>query len=340
MGKWIQRLLLLAMLAVVAVNALAAWIAYDYNRPGPLLYPQSLIVPRGQGFRATARALENQGIIRNSLTLQVVAFVLHKAHLFKAGEYVFPPGISAHAVMDMVVEGRVTSRRITVPEGYTVQEVIGLLNREPALTGEVTGDIPEGSLLPDTYLFMYGDSRQEVLRQMRGAMDRVLAHLWETRQQGLPLDTPQEALTLASIVEKETGVRDERPLVASVFINRLRKGIRLQSDPTVVYGLLKKDGKPLGRALMLSDLKIETPYNTYVIDRLPPGPIANPGKAALEAVLNPPDTDYLYFVATGSGGHHFATSLKEHNHNVSEYRKVLKKARVEENTKKSKIKKP
>lgn len=324
MDKWMRRLMLLVMLGVLAINGAAAYIAYDYNRPGPLAQEKALIVPRGQGFRATVHALEKADIIHHGLTMQAVAFLLHKAHRFKAGEYRFPPGISAHAVMDKIVGGKVVVRKITVPEGRTVQEVIDILNNVPGLTGEVTSDIAEGSLLPETYLFTYGDKRRAIIRQMQRAMTRTLQRLWEKRQPGLPFVTPQEALILASIVEKETGLASERPLVASVFINRLRRNMRLQSDPTVAYGLMKKKGGPLGRPLMLDDLKIETPYNTYMIDHLPPTPIANPGTAAIKAVLNPPDTDYLYFVATGKGGHYFAKTLKEHNRNVRQYREALR----------------
>jgi UPF0755 protein len=328
MNKWVNRLLLLIMIMVLAANVAAAYIVYDYNRTGPLVSSANFVIPRNQGFRVTVDELEKAGVIHHALTVKFLGFILHKAHRFQAGEYEFPPGINAHRVVDWIVSGKVVQRKITVPEGLMVRDVIELLNKEEALSGEVTGDIAEGSLLPETYLFMRGDTRQSVVQHMQEAMGRLMDDLWPRRQQGLPFDTREEALTLASIVEKETGIASERPLVASVFVNRLRRSMRLQSDPTVAYGLIvANDGNPLGRALMLSDLKSETPYNTYVIDRLPPGPIACPGRAAIEAVLNPPETNYIYFVATGNGGHHFATSLNEHNRNVAQYRRVMREKR-------------
>jgi len=194
---------------------------------------------------------------------------------------------------------------------------------EPLLVGEIDEVPPEGSLLPETYLFSRDDSRQAVLARMREAMQQTLAELWPKRREGLPLATPEEAVTLASIVEKETGVAAERPLVAGVFINRLKKKIPLQSDPTVIYGITL--GKTeLDRPLSRKDLKTATPYNTYTIQGLPPGPIANPGRDALQAVMAPTETDYIYFVADGSGGHAFAKTLEEHNRNVAKWRKFQK----------------
>lgn len=325
MVKWLQRVLLLVMLAVWAVNALFAFLVYDYNRTGLLTEEKTLVFARKQGFRAMVDQLETEGVIRNGLAVKLIAFGLKKAHRFKAGEYAFPAGISAHQVVDMIVSGKVVQRKVTLPEGLTSREALAILAREQGLTGELPQSVPEGSLLPETYLFTYGDDRQSVLRQMQDGMQKLLTRLWQERQDGLPLKNMQEALVLASIVEKETGLAQERPLVASVFINRLNKSMRLQSDPTVAYGLMGNAPSPK-RVLTGEDLKSQTAYNTYVIDRLPPSPIANPGKASLQAVLNPPATNYLYFVATGTGGHRFAASLDEHNHNVRLYREALRKA--------------
>jgi UPF0755 protein len=213
------------------------------------------------------------------------------------------------------------ARRLTIAEGLTVAEVYELLEEAHGLTGELPPPPPEGSLLPETYFYAFGDPRAELVRRMQRAMDDVLAELWPRRAEDLPLDGRAEALTLASIVDKETASAAERAKVAAVFVNRLRRGMRLQADPTVIYGLTAGEG-PLGRSLTRRDWADDSDYNTYRIDGLPPGPIANPGRAAIEAVLNPAAVDYLYFVADGSGGHAFARTLDEHNRNVALWRKI------------------
>lgn len=226
-------------------------------------------------------------------------------------------------VMDKLERGDTLVRRLTVPEGLTSREVAALLEQAEGLVGSMTEVPEEGSLLPETYHYSHGDSREGLIARMSEALDETLEALWRSRAGDLPLASPREALILASIVEKETGVPQERPLVASVFVNRLRKGMRLQSDPTVAYGLTL-GGQPLDRPLTKKDLAQSTPYNTYLIQGLPPGPIASAGKAALEAVLAPADTELLYFVADGSGGHAFARSLEEHNRNVASWRRIQK----------------
>ena len=210
---------------------------------------------------------------------------------------------------------------MTIAEGLTSEAVVEILAKEPLLTG-VAPTPAEGTVLPETYQFERGEDRAKVLRRMMEAQDKLLALLWEHRQPGLPYLTPTEAVTMASIVEKETGVAEERPRVAAVFVNRLRTGMRLQSDPTVIYGV--SQGRPLGRGLTASELATETPYNTYLIDGLPPTPIANPGRAALAAVLDPPKTSELYFVADGTGGHAFASTLEAHAKNVARWRQIEK----------------
>jgi UPF0755 protein len=221
----------------------------------------------------------------------------------------------------LLTSGKTIVHRLTLPEGVMSAEAAALIAAAEPLVGEIGTIPPEGSLLPETYHFSRGDTRSDLIARMQAAQDEVLAELWPTRSDDLPFDTRREAVILASIVEKETGVAEERPLVASVFINRLRKEMRLQSDPTVVYGLTDGEG-PLGRALTRADLEIATPYNTYLIDGLPPGPIANPGRASLAAVLSPAESEYLYFVADGSGGHAFAKTLTQHNRNVANWRKI------------------
>ncbi|MEM6650198.1 MAG: endolytic transglycosylase MltG, partial [Pseudomonadota bacterium] len=213
-------------------------------------------------------------------------------------------------------------------EGLTTRQIIARLKEAPMLVGEVTIELKEGDLLPETYSYQRGDNRDSIIERMKEAHDDVLAVLWETRAEGLPLDTPEEAVILASIVEKETGIAAERPRVAGVFINRLNKGMRLQSDPTIIYGLT--GGEPLGRGIRLSELRKETPYNTYVIRGLPPTPIANPGRDALAAVLNPLETNDLYFVADGTGGHVFATNLAQHNRNVAKWRRIERERQSQE----------
>ena len=238
----------------------------------------------------------------------------------KAGEFAFSHGVSAKGAAQVLINGKTVTRRLTIAEGLTAFQVFDQLVATNGL--EDTFDVPlEGSVLPETYYFSYGDTRSELIKRMVRAMDNNLNRLWQERASGLPFKEPNEALILASIVEKETGVKAERARIAGVFINRLKKGMRLQSDPTVVYGLSKGDG-PLGRSLMRADLKKKTPYNTYTINGLPPGPICNPGLAAIRAVLNPQYTDELYFVADGKGGHVFAKNLKEHNRNAAKWRKI------------------
>jgi UPF0755 protein len=239
----------------------------------------------------------------------------------KAGEYAFAPGMSMREVMDLLVSGKAIMHTITLPEGLTSKQIVDRLRADEMLTGDIEAIPPEGSLLPETYAFTRGASRQQILDQMAAAHKRALDEVWANRRSGLPIDTPEELVTLASIVEKETGKADERPRVAAVFVNRLEAGMRLQSDPTVIYGIAAGEGT-LGRAIRRSDLDAENPYNTYRIDGLPPGPIANPGRAALEAVATPSSTEELYFVADGTGGHVFARTLDEHNRNVARWRQI------------------
>jgi UPF0755 protein len=239
----------------------------------------------------------------------------------KAGEYEIKKAASMRDVLDALTEGKSILYRITVAEGMTSYQVVERLNANTELTGTIAEVPPEGSLQPDTYKFSRGMSRQDLIERMQAQQRNTLQALWEGRAQGLPVTTPQEALILASIVEKETGRSDERNRVAAVFVNRMRQRMRLQSDPTIVYGVTGGKGA-LGRGILRSEIEQKTPYNTYQIDGLPPTPICNPGRAAIEATLNPAKTDELYFVANGKGGHVFARTLAEHNKNVASWRKV------------------
>lgn len=314
--KIIFALIVLALLAAVGI---AAYGFYYYEGNGPLAQEKTVIFQHGERFQAIASDMAQAGIIDHLELFEAIAFATGDYRKFKAGEYHFTAAMSPGQIMDMISHGRVVVHKLTIPEGLTVQQVIALLNNEKVLDGTIAAEIPEGSLLPETYHFTYGDKRQDLVNRMRADMTAQITGLWAHRKEGLPFTTPAEALVLASIVEKETGIDSERGHVASVFINRLRKGMKLQSDPTVAYGLHKP-----GEGLTLDDLRQPTPYNTYVIAGLPPTPIANPGRATIAAVLNPPDTKDLYFVATGSGGHNFAATLDEHNANVKAYRQKVK----------------
>lgn len=300
---------------------------YKFLEEGSLSEKKLVHVKSGMGVSSIADLLQEEGVIENALIFNIAArFTKHEGFL-KAGEYEFPPKISMVEVMKMIREGDVFERKVTIPEGLTSYQVVKILEAREDLEGEITEIPDEGTLLPETYLFVAGETRSDKIKKMQIASQEILEAAWENRQEGLPLKTKHEALTLASIIEKETGVSDERRRVSGVFINRLRKGMALQTDPTVIYALTKgkiqDEGKgPLGRRLLRKDLEIDDPYNTYKYSGLPPGPIANPGKASIEAALNPESHDYIYFVADGTGGHAFAKTLSEHNANVAQWRKV------------------
>ncbi len=324
MGAFFKFLGLLIVLAGVGALCIAIY-AFDYERgEGPLTEPKVIMFERGHGFQSMVDEIEKQGVIDNKQLFMLAAIATGRAREFKAGEYKFTEKMTPHAIITMISTGKVLQHKFTVPEGLNVREITKLLQAEPAMEGDVQAGIPEGSLLPETYQFAYGFKRAEMIALMQKAMRTTLDAAWAKRQQNLPYDTPDKALVMASIIEKETGLPKERPHVASVFINRLRKGIKLQTDPTVAYGVEQALGGPMGRPLTTVDLQTATPYNTYMIDGLPQGPICNPGKASLEAAINPVDSDDLYFVATGSGGHNFAATLEQHNANVAHYRAKMR----------------
>ena len=319
-----RRLLIMAMSALttlcVALLVVGLWAVWSFRGPGPATndgQPAVVQLRKGAGLNEIAGALERAHVVRSSAIFIAAAQVTGAARSLKAGEYEFPSRASMARVLGDIRAGKTVRHQVTIPEGATSDMVIDILNREDALTGEAATP-PEGAILPETYDFQRGEDRAAVLQRMMDARDKLLATLWTKRKAGLPISTPEEAVILASIVEKETGVAGERPQVASVFVNRLLKGMRLESDPTIIYGITR--GRPLGRRILLSELKAPTPYNTYAISGLPPTPIANPGRAALAAVLDPPETDYLFFVADGSGGHAFAATYAEHLRNVEKWR--------------------
>lgn len=319
-----RKLLSFILILALATAAVVAFAWQDFISPSKLEQETNIILPKGSGFSRSVDILTENKVIGHPLFFKVIAYARGDAGRIKAGEYNFPANASPKEILQMLVDGKVVVHKITIAEGLNVREVFELISEDKILAGELPANIAEGSLFPETYHYTYGDSRAALILRMQEKMKKTLDELWETRSDKLPFTTKEQALVLASIVEKETGVPAERSRVAAVFINRLRIGMKLQSDPTVVYGLEKLEGKAMGRSLTTNDLRTQSEYNTYVINALPPEPIANPSREAIEAVLHPMETNELYFVATGDGGHNFAATLEEHNKNVQEYRSKLR----------------
>jgi UPF0755 protein len=317
------RVLIGAVVVIGIAAGAALWGLHLVNRAGPLNTDSAVVIPRGSGLEAISLALSDADVIDRPLLFVAMAKVTGANRGLKAGEYAFPAHVSIAEALRILQSGKTVVRRFTVPEGLTSSQIVTLLREEPALSGEIKDEPAEGSLLPETYHYSWGDSRTDLLKRMQAAMQTAIKAAWDKRSLSLPIDNPKQAMVLASIVEKETSVPQERARVAGVFINRLIANMRLQSDPTVVYALTQGTGS-LGRPLNRADWKYESPYNTYLVDGLPPAPIANPGKASIEAVMNPEQHDFVYFVADGSGGHAFARTLAEHNRNVAHWRDVMK----------------
>ena len=298
---------------------------HQFVSAGPLAEERTIIIPRGEGRLEIAARLEREGVIANRWSF-IVNHLVHARLVgerldMKAGEFRLKAAASMKEVLNTLVAGKSVQYKITLPEGITSQQIVARLKADENLTGEVLTVPPEGTLLPATYPYERGKSRQAVLDSMEQSQRAFLEGLWDKRQEGLPINSLEEAIILASIVEKETAVAEERALTAAVFMNRLRKGMRLQSDPTIIYGIVGGKGS-LGRSIRRSDIQAKTPYNTYKINGLPPTPICNPGRDAILAVLNPAATKALYFVADGTGGHAFSKTLKEHNAAVARWRKI------------------
>jgi UPF0755 protein len=301
----------------------------QFEAAGPLNRERTVVIPRGQGIRDIAELLRREGVIDQPLLFVGAATLLRVSNDLKAGEYLFERQASVRDVLDTLVEGRAILHQVTIPEGLTSEQVVQKLLEADVLTGSV-GEVPrEGTLLPETYKVMRGTTRDQLLSRMAAAQKRLLQEVWERRSPDLPIKSAEELVTLASIVEKETGKADERTRVAGVFINRLARRMRLESDPTIIYGLVGSKGT-LGRQLSRADKAQLTPYNTYVIFGLPPGPIANPGRASLEAAANPSRTRELYFVADGTGGHVFAETYDQHLKNVGRWRDIEREQREAE----------
>ena len=278
-----------------------------------------IIIPKGSGSSAVATILKEAGLINRPWLFKLAARLFGTDKNLKAGEYVFSGEVSVKDIINKIAAGDVVYHKITLAEGLTTAQMLKLIYDESLLSGEISSIPEEGELLPETYHFVRGDTKESLIEQAKTAMEKVLDEAWQNRDKTLPLKNKQQLLTLSSIVEKETGVSSERSLVASVFVNRLRKGMKLQTDPTVIYALTYGQ-EDLNRALTRKDLEIDNPYNTYKYYGLPPSAICNPGKAAIEAAARPAVSSYLYFVANGQGGHNFAVSLDEHNSNVKKWK--------------------
>ena len=311
--------------------ALLTWLVYGWIYGEGNSYSNThVIINKGNGSSVVAEKLKNSGVIDKAWLFKVVARFMGLDKKLKAGEYVFEAYTSMYDVLTKLANGDVIYRKITLAEGLTSTQMIKIIEKEKHLIGNITVEAKDGELLPETYSFMYGDTKDSIIIQAKEAMRNALKSAWENRNLKLPIKNTNELLTLASIIEKETAVSEERGLVASVFVNRLKKGMKLQTDPTVIYALTLGK-KELKRSLKKKDLKVDSPYNTYKYYGLPPSPICNPGKLSLEAAANPEKSSYLYFVADGKGGHNFSKSLKEHNDNVQSWlkeRKAQKKAKA------------
>ncbi len=323
---WGLNLVLSTIFLAALLFAAMFWYGSQrFDAPGPLAQETTYDVPAGASFRSIAPALAERGIIEEQGPLRIFSRGVRAAGRdrdLKVGEFAFTPGMSMREVMNVLTDGRPIQYSLSFPEGLTSYQMVERITFSPDMTGKVEAIPEEGTLKPDTYFFPRGFDRQKLIAMMQEAQTKALDAAWQNRDPDLPLVDKNEMLTLASIVEKETGVASERPEVAGVFVNRLRRGMRLQTDPTIIYGLFGGKGKPSDRPIYRSDIENPTPYNTYTIDGLPPGPIANPGEAALNAVANPAATDAVYFVADGTGGHAFAETLDEHNANVRKWRVI------------------
>ncbi len=315
-----------AIISIFVLAAIVAGIALvigkqRFEAPGPSPGDRIVNIPRGAGIRDIADVLVHEGVIDQPWVFIGGVLVLKAREDLKAGEYQFKAHASLRDVVATIVEGRVVPHQLTVPEGLTSEQIVARLLDDDVLSGNIKEIPREGSLLPDTYNFTRGVTREQMIQRMQQAQQRVVKEIWDRHSPDLPIKTPDQLVILASLVEKETGKPEERTRVAAVFVNRLKQKMRLQSDPTIIYGLVGGKGT-LGRPIMKSEIDQPTPYNTYQIDGLPPGPIGNPGRASLEAAANPARTRELYFVADGTGGHAFAETYEQHQKNVARLRLI------------------
>lgn len=331
------------LVVIAGAMALVGFFAFssEVSKPGPSNSEATFTVERGATVTSIGRDLEEAGLVRNARAFRIAHLLFARDKALQAGEYAVPAHASVRQILDMMASGAALQHAVTLPEGITMAAVMRILQESEFLSGDMPEAPPEGSILPETYHVQRGMTRAALLQQMREAHDQAVAEIWAGRQPGLPVTTPEQFVTLASIVERETGVAGERPMVAAVFINRLRAPMRLESDPTIIYGVCRRyparcrDGRLVDaqgnpRVIRASEIALDTGYNTYRIDGLPPTPISNPGRAALEAVAHPADSNVLFFVADGSGGHAFAATLAEHNANVARWRVIEAQRLAEE----------
>lgn len=323
--KMLRGLLITLLLLMLSGAFAVLWLNEQFNLPHKIPAAVEVQIPRGAGLKKTAALLAERKVIAQERLFEFYMRVYGLAGRIKAGEYAFSGEVSVAEAARIVTGGEVIVRSVTIPEGRSLAQIKQILNENPYLNGEITVAIKEGDVLPETYHFSRGESRNSILLKAKQAMRTALAEAFAGKDEALPLQSAEELLILASIVEKETGLASERGKVASVFANRLKLGMKLQTDPTVIYALTKGE-KPLGRPLYRRDLQVDSPYNTYLYAGLPPAPICSPGREAIRAAARPDKTKYLYFVADGiSGGHRFAKSLAEHNKNVALYRKQIRR---------------
>jgi UPF0755 protein len=320
-----------AIFSIILVLAIGAAVAYQYGKhrieaQGPLDRDKIVNIPKGLGLREIADLLARENVIDQPMVFIGSVLVLKAKDELKFGEYKFTKQITLRETIDVIVEGKVIQHAYTIPEGLTSEQIVARLAEVDFLAGNIREIPKEGTLLPETYNFPRGTTREQAIQRMQQMHRRALQEIWERRSPEVPVKTPEALVTLASIVEKETGRPDERSRVAAVFVNRIRQRMKLQSDPTIIYGLVGGKGT-LGRPIMRSEIEQQTPYNTYVVEGLPPGPIANPGRASLEATANPARTKELFFVADGTGGHAFAENLSQHQLNVTKLRQFEQQAR-------------
>lgn len=314
---------LVGSIAILAISwfGICVWVM-SFNEPGPLQEAKTIMVPRGSSTKAIGTLLAREGVVNSELEFVIASKLSFAQNVLKAGEYTFTPAMSVQQVIQKLSGGDVIHRSLTIPEGLTVAQVRAIIEADQGLSGPPL-NFAEGALLPETYSFQFGTKRADIMRQMAKAMTQAIDEAWETRDMSLPLKDKNDLLTLASIVEKETSLAEEMPIVAGVYINRLNKGMKLQADPTVIYGASDYEGN-------LTKVHMREPhaYNTYVNFGLPPGPIANPGKLAIQASARPAKTDYLFFVADGKGGHLFAKTYKEHQANVRQFLALLRSGKA------------